>query len=75
MSNEQPPTSGPSGNGRPADAAPPDPHDDATARWRAGRREAAAAHGRPATLIPCAEHPTAGRELGERFAAEQPLAI
>ncbi|WP_240696446.1 hypothetical protein [Cellulomonas sp. HD19AZ1] len=44
MSNEQPPTSGPSGNGRPADAAPPDPHDDATARWRAGRREAAAAH-------------------------------
>ncbi|GGO64894.1 LacI family transcriptional regulator [Microbacterium nanhaiense] len=44
----------------------------ADARSRQAYREAAAAHGRPATLIPCAEHPTAGRELGERFAAEHP---
>jgi DNA-binding LacI/PurR family transcriptional regulator len=44
----------------------------ADARARRAYRETAEAHGTPAVLIPCAEHPTAGRELGERFAAEHP---
>jgi len=44
----------------------------ADARARSAYREVAAAHGAPATLIPCLEHPTAGRELGERFAADHP---
>ncbi|HLT67358.1 MAG TPA: LacI family DNA-binding transcriptional regulator, partial [Microbacterium sp.] len=44
----------------------------ADARARQTYRETAEAHGSPPTLIPCSEHPTAGRELGERFAAEYP---
>src|SRR5690606_2275358 len=44
----------------------------ADARARQAYRDSAEEHSSPQTLIPCAEHPTAGRELGARFAAEHP---